>query len=167
MSVARAKLGPQLVTLVSGGTLVAQDRISISITWRTHREDGFREDPNERPVAPANARRKDQSCNTPDVEFPYLQRVYRLLGAEGNVENLHLADGNHDYGYPKRVGAYRFFAKHLNLDLKALYGNSQEVDESFVRILPESELHVWTTKHPRPSHALQGDTAVEAAFRAS
>ena len=48
--------------------------------------------------APVDARRKDQSCNTPDVEFPYLQRVYGLLGAEANVENIHLREENHDYG---------------------------------------------------------------------
>ena len=29
---------------------------------------------------------EDWTKNTPRVEFPYVQRVYRLLGAEANVE---------------------------------------------------------------------------------
>ena len=62
--------------------------------------------------------------------------MYGLLGSEENVENLHLPEGNHDYGYPKRVGAYEFLARHLEMDFKRLKGGEGAVDESFVRILP-------------------------------
>lgn len=123
-------------------------QLLISVTWR----------------GPANARRKDQSCNTPEVEYPYLRRVYRLLGAEKNVENLHLHDEGHDYGYSKRVGAYKFFAKHLQLNLSSVQNDDGEVDESFVRILKKGELHVWTAEHARPEDALQGAAAIEARF---
>ena len=139
-------------------------QLLISITWRTLREPGEREDPNELGPAPVDARRKDQSCNTPDVEFPYLQRVYGLLGAEANVENIHLPDENHDYGRSKRAGAYGFFAKHLNLDFEGVRDSAGNIDESFVSLLPENELRVWTAEHPRPTHAMQGAAAVEKAF---
>ncbi len=140
-------------------------QLLISIVGRTDRtKTGAREGPNERGPAPANARRMDQSCNTPEVEFPYLQRVYGLLGAEENVENLHLPKENHDYGRSKREGAYGFFAKHLGLDMEAVQGGSGNVDESLVSLRPESELRVWTAEHPRPAHALQGAAAVEEAF---
>ena len=38
------------------------------------------------------------------------------------------------------------------------------IDESFVSLLPENELRVWTAEHPRPTHAMQGAAAVEKAF---
>jgi dienelactone hydrolase len=120
----------------------------ISVVWR----------------GPAIARRKDQSCNTPEVEYPYLRRVYGLLDAEDNVQNLHLADEGHDYGPTKRAGAYRFFAKHLQLDLSSVESKSGEINESFVRVLKKPELHVWNESHPRPEDALVGAAAIEAAF---
>lgn len=123
-------------------------QLLISVTWR----------------GPANNRRKDQSCNTPEVEYPYLRRVYGLLDAGRNVENLHLADEGHDYGYSKRVGAYKFFAKHLRLDLSAVQDHAGDVDESFVHLLKKDNLQVWTNEHPRPAHVLQGAAAIEAAF---
>lgn len=122
-------------------------QLLISVTWR----------------GPANARRKDQSCNTPELEYPYLRRVYGLLGAEDKVENLHLPDEGHDYGYSKRLGAYRFFARHLNLNLSVV-SQTGRVDESFVRILAEHKLHIWDKTHARPGHALQGAATIEAAF---
>ena len=112
----------------------------------------------------ANARRRDQSCNTPDVEYPYLRRVYRLLRAEQNVENLHLADEGHDYGFSKRVGAYRFFAKHLNLDLSVVEDEQGNIDEDSIHLLPKDKLLVWDEAHQRPTEALQGAESVEAAF---
>jgi dienelactone hydrolase len=139
-------------------------QLLISITWRTDRKDGVREDPNELAPALVDARRRDQSCNTPEVEFPYLQQVYELLGAGHNVENLHLAEENHDYGRSKRVGAYEFFAKHLDLNLPSVSDDAGNIDESFVSLLPESELLVWSPDHPRPAHALEGAAAVERAL---
>lgn len=115
-------------------------QLLISVTWRGE----------------GSERRKDQSCNTPEVEFPYLQRVYRLLGAEDNVANLHLADEGHDYGFNKRLGAYSFCAKHLNLELASIRNRTGQVDESFVRLLNEGDLRVWDADHPPPDGPLSG-----------
>ena len=117
-------------------------QLLISVTWRGE----------------GSERRKDQSCNTPEVEFPYLRRVYRLLGAEHNVANLHLADEGHDYGFNKRVGAYAFCARHLDLELAAIQDRSGQVDESFVRLLDETDLQVWDADHPSPAGPLSGAT---------
>ena len=117
-------------------------QLLISVTWREAGKD----------------RRKDQSCNTPEVEFPYIRRVYRLLGAEQNVENLHLPDEGHDYGFNKRAGVYSFcaHARHLNLDLAAIQDHAGQVDESFVHLLAEEDLRVWNGAHPAPSRPLSG-----------
>lgn len=61
---------------------------------------------------------KDMTCNTPTVEFPYLQKVYSLYGEKDAIENTHFADEVHDYGPSKRYAMYQFVAKHFNLDIK-------------------------------------------------
>ena len=84
--------------------------------------------------------------NTQEVEFPYIKNIYKLYGVEDRVENLHLADEKHDYGFSKRKGAYKFLAKHLGLDYDRILNDRGEVDESFATILLRVELLVFKKK---------------------
>ncbi len=102
---------------------------------------------------------KDWTKNTPDVEFPHLQTIYRFYGAENQLENVHLPTEGHDYGPSKRQVAYRFLAKHLKLDLNRVLKNGT-VDESPNRLLTPAELQVFNAEHPRPAQAVLGDEAV-------
>jgi hypothetical protein len=104
---------------------------------------------------------KDWTKNVPNVEFPYIRNVYRLYGAEGLVENLHLPDEGHDYGYSKRVGAYRFLAKHLNLSLDKVTRADGSIDESDSVIEKQELMRVFGTKHPKPAHAIKESDVVE------
>lgn len=54
----------------------------------------------------------DWTCETPRVEFPSVQSIYRLYDASGNVENVHV-DADHNYNKASREAMYRFFGKHL------------------------------------------------------
>jgi dienelactone hydrolase len=77
----------------------------------------------------------DWTRNTPVVEFPFIQWVYKLYGRESHVENAHFADEKHDYGFNKRQAAYHFLAKHLNLN-----GDPALMSESGMKVLPTDEL---------------------------
>lgn len=96
----------------------------------------------------------DWTKNTPVVELPYLQRVYRAYGKESLVENVHLPEEQHDYGPSKRAAVYPFLAKHLGL--KRVDG----FDEKHVTVLRREELAVFDVEHPWPGHAVREVEAV-------
>jgi hypothetical protein len=107
----------------------------------------------------------DWTRNTPQVEFPSMQGIYGLYGRPGLVENVHLADEQHDYGPGKRAAMYPFLAKHLGLDLRSVTGPDGKVDESKSVLLPREQLSSFTTQHPLPANAVRGDEAVSALIR--
>ena len=125
---------------------------------------------------------KDQSCNTPEVEYPFLRKVYGLLGGGHDVQNVHF-DSDHEYGEVKRQVMYAFLAHHLELQVSRLpskapasgsssggggRGEAASVDESFVKTLGVEQLQVWRRGSDRwallPKDALHGWRAVNAAF---
>jgi hypothetical protein len=109
---------------------------------------------------------EDWTKNNPLVEFPYLRNVYRLFGAAGAVENVHLAEEGHDYGPSKRAAAYKFFARHLALDMSRIENPAcfEGIDESGVVIERPEIMRVFDGRHPRPAHALRDDAAISAAL---
>ena len=111
---------------------------------------------------------EDWTKNTPQIEFPYLQNVYRLFGAAGNVRNVHLAAEGHDYGPSKRAAAYRFLAEHLGFNLEQVSDEAclEGFDEGGVTIERPERLRVFDENHPRPPGALQTDEAITAALTA-
>ncbi len=102
----------------------------------------------------------DWTKNNPEVEFPYLRKIYGLYGKPLNTELVHLPDEKHDYGPSKRKAMYTFMAKHLRLDLQQVLDRTGNIDESRSSVLDQSELEVYNADHPLPSHAVQGDEAV-------
>jgi dienelactone hydrolase len=106
----------------------------------------------------------DWTKNTPRIELPYIQRVYALYDAESKIDNAHFPAERHDYGPNKRFPVYNFFDHYLGLDADKLpYKNG--FDESFVTILPKSDLQVFNDQNPIPANALKGNDAVLAYLK--
>jgi hypothetical protein len=95
----------------------------------------------------------------PEMEAPYIRRIYSFFEAEDQFENAHFPAENHDYGPSKRQAAYVFLAKHLDLNIAPLLNNGK-VDESQNKILEETDLSVYTEDYPRPSNAVMGNEAL-------
>ena len=109
----------------------------------------------------------DWTKNTPNVEYPYIRNVYKLAGAEANVENLHLPNEGHDYGASKRKGAYDFLARHLGLSFDGQRASDGTIDESFAVIEAQDKMHVFGPLNPLPDYAAKSIEAVEALLQAA
>lgn len=75
----------------------------------------------------------DWTHTTPQLEFPFIQRIYGFYDASTKVENVHLPAERHDFGPNKREAVYDFFSRVFSLD-------RSRADESKITIQPEENL---------------------------
>jgi poly(3-hydroxybutyrate) depolymerase len=75
----------------------------------------------------------DWTSTTPEIEMPFMRRIYSFYGAESQIRNVHLPNERHDFGPSKRQAVYDFFIDVFGLDRSKL-------DESKVTIQSEDDL---------------------------
>ena len=75
----------------------------------------------------------DWTSTTPELEYPFIRRIFGFYHAENNVRNVHLPDERHDFGPNKRQAVYDFFADVFQLDRTM-------IDESKITIQPAEAL---------------------------
>lgn len=107
----------------------------------------------------------DWTKSVPGTDYPYLKKVYSLFGKEANIENAHLENDHHDYGFTKRVPMYKFFAKIFGLDLKAITGSDGNIDESKISIQTAVDQQVFSKEHPMPANALKSHEGIVKVFK--
>lgn len=108
----------------------------------------------------------DWTADVPEIEYPYLKKVYGLYGKESYVKNVHLPDEGHDYGPSKRMPMYEFMAEHLGLNLTAVKDKKTgRIDESKVTIEPAEAQLAFGKGGTMPANAVKGAEAVRNAIK--
>lgn len=101
---------------------------------------------------------KDWTASVPELEYPYLQRIYGFYNAVENVSNVHLPTEGHDFGINKRNTVYNFFIGTFGL-------NGKMLDESKVTIEPKEALFSFGVKGEKmPANAIRDFKSVERFF---
>lgn len=82
----------------------------------------------------------DWTSTTPELEYPYLQRIYGFYGKTENIKNVHLPKEGHDFGPNKRNAVYKFFIETFNLDASKLDENKVTIeDENTLRFITKTK----------------------------
>lgn len=104
----------------------------------------------------------DWTANVPELEFPYLKRIYSFYGEEAIVENVHLTNERHDYGPSKREAMYRFMAKYLRLDESKVFDKNGELNERAITHEPINDLKVFGENGEKlPANAIHSFVELE------
>ena len=71
----------------------------------------------------------DWTSTTPELKYPYLQKIYNFYDAKQNISNIHLPNERHDFGPNKRNAVYKFFIDTFGLDASKLDENKITIED--------------------------------------
>jgi len=101
---------------------------------------------------------KDWTASVPELEFPYLQRIYGYYQAGNKVTNIHIPAEGHDFGPNKRTAVYNFFINTFGL-------NAGQLDETKVTIEPKEAMYSFGVKGEKmPANAIHNFRDLDKYF---
>ena len=100
----------------------------------------------------------DATETTPEIEYPHIKYIYGLFGSQDMVENAHLPDDQHGYGFNMRAAAYPFLARHLGLD-PSMSSDAARLEEGIV-IENTRDLYPFNQQNPIPGNLIRNNDEV-------
>lgn len=111
---------------------------------------------------------KDWTVTVPEHDMPFLQTIYGYYNQQGRVQNVHLPEEGHDFGYSKRKALYDFLTENFKLDASAVKDKAGKYDESKCTIEKEPAMYVFGEKGELlPANAIKGFDQLEQVFKAA
>lgn len=99
------------------------------------------------------------------VEYPFIKAIYGLYGKEDNVENVHLVDEGHDYGYNKRIAMYDFLVKHFGLNKAAICDETGKYNDDYGEDVISDPESLTVFHHKYPDHSLTNPADIFRTLR--
>jgi dienelactone hydrolase len=98
----------------------------------------------------------DWTNETPKYEFPFIQSIYRLLGASERCANAHFSEG-HRFGKDSREAYYSWMVRWLKEGGRPL---PERIREPEMKLPDVEKLRVWGDDLPKPKNAISWDDLV-------
>ncbi len=107
----------------------------------------------------------DWTDKMPEHDFLYLQKIWNYYSKQNFVQNVHLPNDKHDFGFTKRKPVYEFIAKFFNLSVKNIQNTAGDIVDTAIQVLPEKSFFVFGDKGEQlPANALKGFDTIEKSF---
>ena len=109
---------------------------------------------------------KDWTAHMPQHDLPYLQNVYSYYQQKQNIQNVHLPEDGHDFGFSKRKPLYDFLIQNFNLNAAAVKDKLGNYDESKCVIEDKTALYAFgKSGELLPKNAIMGFQNLEVLFK--
>ena len=83
----------------------------------------------------------DWTATYPELEYPFLRRIWAFYDAADRIRNVHLAGERHDFGPSKRRAVYDFLGEVLGLDAARAAERAEDpVGEAELYAFPDGRL---------------------------
>lgn len=104
----------------------------------------------------------DWTKNTPEVEYPFIQSIYKYYNAECQVENTHFPKEKHGYEFIKRQAMYPFMVKHLGLNPEAVYNSKTQLYDETANTMENTEVQrTFHSFEEMPKHAQKPGSGIK------